>query len=367
MTIEFFNTYISPKAIEKASNVLKSTFVSEGEVVREFETALSRKLGLRNPVTLNSGTSALHLALVLAGVGSGDEVILPAQTFIATGLVILMQGAKPVFADIQYNTGNIEPASVSEKITEKTKAIMPVHWGGYPCDMDEINAIAKKNNLTVIEDAAHALGATYKNKPIGTISHFTAFSFQAIKHLSTGDGGALCCLNDEDCHNAKTRRWFGIDRANSKPSILGEREYDTNAVGYKYHMNNLAAAVGLGNLEDFPRNLERRREIASRYRDELQNVPGLKLLDYKNDRRSAYWLFTFLVERRVDFIKKLQNHGIPASVVHLRIDHNSVFGGITPALSNQERFNDDQVAIPVHTGLSNDEVEQIISCIKNGW
>ena len=366
--MNFFTTHISKKAKEKVKEVLDSTFISAGKVAEQFENALSEKLGLVNPVAVNSGTSALHLALAIADVGPGDEVILPAQTFVATGLVILMQGATPVFADIQYDTGNIDPVSIMEKITDKTKAIMPVHWGGYPCDMDEINSIAEEyNNIAVIEDAAHALGAIYKGRPIGSISRFTAFSFQAIKHLTTGDGGALCCLNEDDYHNAINRRWFGIDRANSKPSILGEREYDIDAVGYKYHMNNLAAAIGLGNLEDFPENLKRRREIASQYRDELQNVPGLKLLNYRTDRESAYWLFTVLAERRTDFIKKLKEHGIPSSVVHLRIDHNSVFGGITPDLLNQERFNEDQVAIPVHSGLSNDDVEQIVNCIKGGW
>jgi perosamine synthetase len=365
--LNFFSTHISKKAKEKVNEVLDSTFISAGKVAEQFENALSEKLGLVNPVSVNSGTSALHLALTVAGVGPGGEVILPAQTFVATGLVILIQGATPVFADIQYVTGNIDPASIRKKITEKTKAIMPVHWAGYPCDMDEINSIAKEYDLAVIEDAAHALGATYKGKPIGSISRFTAFSFQAIKHLTTGDGGTLCCLKEDDYDNAVNRRWFGIDRNNSKPSILGEREYDIDAVGYKYHMNNLAAAVGLGNLEDFPSNLKRRREIASRYRDELQNVPGLQLLDYRDDRESAYWLFTFLVERRVGFIEKLRERGIPASVVHLRIDHNSVFGGITHDLPNQERFNEDQVAIPVHSGLSDDEVGQIIDCIKRGW
>lgn len=364
--MDFFYTHISSKSIELAVEVLRSTFASEGGVVKDFENELTKRLGIINPVAVNSGTSALHLALVIAGVGPGDEVILPAQTFVATGLVILMQGAKPVFADIQYDTGNIDPSSIREKITDKTKAIMPVHWAGYPCDMDDINSIAEQYNIAVIEDAAHALGATYKGKPIGSISRFTAFSFQAIKHLTTGDGGALGCLNEDDYRNAIKRRWFGISRANCKPSILGEREYDIDDVGYKYHMNNLAAAVGLGNLEDFPENLKRRREIALRYRDELQDIPGLQLLDYRNDRESAYWLFTVLVERRLDFIKKLKKYGMPASVVHLRIDHNSVFDGITSDLANQERFNEYQVSIPVHSGLSDDDVESIISVIKNG-
>lgn len=365
--MEFFNTHISQKAIALANQVLKSGWLSEGRMVKQFEESLTDHLGLKNPVALNSGTSALHLALAIAGVQPDDEVILPAQTFVATGLVILQQYAKPVFADIQYKTGNIDPNSIREKITDKTKAIIPVHWGGYPCDMDEINAIAKEHNLMVVEDAAHALGATYKGKPIGSISDFTAFSFQAIKHLTTGDGGALCCIDHENHHQAKTRRWFGIDRANSKPSILGEREYDISNLGYKYHMNDLAAAIGLGNLEDFLLGLQRRRGIAAIYRNELKNVPGLELLDYQEDRESAYWLFTVLVEGRENFIRKLKEVDIPASVVHLRIDHNSVFGGITPNLLNQEKFNKNQVAIPIHEKLSNVELENIVSHIQTGW
>ncbi len=365
--MEFFHSHISAKAITLATQVLQSGWVSEGRMVEAFEEALTTSLGLTNPVAVNSGTSALHLGVALAGVQPGDEVILPAQTFVATGLVVLMQYATPIFADIQYKTGNIDPNSIREKITDRTKAIIPVHWGGYPCDLDEINAIAREYNLAVIEDAAHALGATYKGQPIGTISPFTAFSFQAIKHLTTGDGGVLCSHQQSDYHRAKTRRWFGIDRVNSRPSILGEREYDISEIGYKYHMNDLAAAVGLGNLADFLPRLKRCREIAAIYRSELQNVPGLELLDYQDDRESAYWLFTVLVERRGDFIEKLKDCGIPTSVVHLRIDKNSVFGGLTSDLSNQEKFNQSQVSIPISDLLTDLEVEKIIQAIRKRW
>ncbi len=365
--MNFFNTHISEKSIELANEVLRSKFISAGKMADTFEERLQNKIGIINPVTVNSGTSALYLALAVAGIKPGDEVIIPAQTFIATGLVVLMHYAKPVFADIQYETGNIEPDSIRQKITEKTKAIIPVHWAGYPCDMDEINAIAKEHNLVVVEDAAHAFGATYKGKPIGSISRFTAFSFQAIKHLTTGDGGALCCLYASDFYQAKRRRWFDIDRDNAKPSILGERVYDATHVGYKCHMNDIAAAVGLGNLEDFPSNLKRRREIAALYFNELKNVRGLQLLDYKDDRESAYWLFTILVERREDFIRALKSKNIPASVVHLRIDKNSIFEGSREELANQEKFNECQVAIPIHSELKDEDMGRIIDCIKEGW
>ncbi len=365
--MDFFNTYISEKSIKKAVETLRSTYVSEGKLVREFEQKLTQKLGLANPVALNSGTSALHMALILAGVEPGDEVIIPAQTFIATGMAVLYLNAVPVFADIQPDTGNIDPESVKKKITSKTKAIIAVHWGGYPADMDEINSIAKERNIAVIEDAAHALGAIYKGRPIGTVSRFTCFSFQAIKHVTTGDGGALSCLSKGDELQARRRRWFDIDRENSIPSFLGEREYDAANTGYKYHMNDLAAAVGLGNLEDFENNLNRVRQTADKYISEFKNIDGLTLLKYKNDRKSAYWLFTMLVERREDFVRALASRRVPASVVHLRIDKNSVFGGIKNDLSNMNVFNEYQVSVPVHSGLTDEEIELVTVSVRAGW
>jgi perosamine synthetase len=365
--MDFYTTHIHKNVYSRIKKVLDSTFISEGKVVEEFERSLASRLHLKNPVAVNSGTSALHLALAVAGVKRQDEVILPPQTFVATGLAILMQGAIPVFADIQYETGNIDPKSIKEKITSLTKAIIPVHWAGYPCDLDEINHIAREHNLTVIEDAAHALGADYKGRPIGSISDFTCFSFQAIKHLTTGDGGALCCLNHDDYQNARCRRWFGIDRQNSKLSSLGEREFDIKDLGYKYHLNDYAAALGLENLHEINFIFSRRKQIANHYREELKNVAGLKLLEYKDDRESSCWLFTMLVEKREDFIEKLKENNIPCSVVHLRIDKNSIFGGITPGLVNQEKFNKDQISLPLHSDLSDDDVLFITKVIKNGW
>ena len=240
--INFFSTTISEKAKSNVLETLNDGRISAGKKADLFEEKLM-EYGLLNPVTTNSGTVTMHLALNAAGIGNGDEVIIPAQTFIATGLVVLYCGAKPVFADINLNDGNISVESIKSKITKKTAAIIPVHWGGYPCDMDEINKIAKEHDLCVIEDAAHAFGSKYKNQLIGSISRFTSFSFQAIKHLTTGDGGALCCKNEIDHEIVKRLRWFDIDRDNSKVGVLGEREYDAINVGYKYHMNDIAASM----------------------------------------------------------------------------------------------------------------------------
>ncbi len=367
MNIPFFNTHIDPSAREMILQVLDSTFLSEGKLVSEFESGLSKELGLVNPVALNSGTTALHLALVLAGIGEGDEVILSPQTFVASGLVILQQKARPVFADIQYETGNICPLSIKARLSPRTKAIMVVHWGGYPCDMDEIMQIANEHNLTVIEDAAHAIGASYKETPVGAISPLTAFSFQAIKHLTTGDGGALACLDPAHYHKAVTLRWFGIDRNNSAMSVLGERQYDITEMGYKYHMNDYAAALGIANLRHFRERFRNRIKIAAHYRDCLKEIPGISLFQNNPDRQSAFWLFGFHVEKREDFILALKDRGVAASVVHQRIDRNSVFGGPGKELTAQAKFDATQVNIPIHDGLDESKVDHIISAIRKGW
>ena len=366
MQIEFFHTHISSNAQKNVLELLNSTLLSEGKVVQDFESQLESQLQINHVVTVNSGTTALHLALLLAGIKDGDEVIIPSQTFIATGLAVLMVKATPIFADINYATGNICTADIRAKITHKTKAIIPVHWAGYPCDMDEICSIAKEFNLKIIEDAAHALGAWYKNKPIGTISDFTCFSFQAIKHITTGDGGAVVCKSKESYDEARKLRWFGIDRANSPMSIIGEREYDLDRIGYKYHLNNYAAALGNANLEDLNFILSARTNIAKRYTSAFSSFPGIELLDYKVENKCAWWLYTFKVEQREKFIRKLQSKGIPASVVHIGIHKNKIFDNKF-VLKSQNLFDQNQISIPLHSGLTDEMVDHVIKTIKEGW
>lgn len=366
--INFFHTEVNPEAFVKVGEVLQSTFLSEGKLVSDFESALSRKYGILNPVAVNSGTAALHLALVVAGIGKGDEVIIPSQTFVATGLAVMMAGAVPVFADIQFYTGNIDPEDIERKISPKTKAVIPVHWGGYPCDMDKILEISFRYNLLVIEDAAHAIGAKYKGNFIGAIGDMSCFSFQAIKHLTTGDGGLLACKGQNHYERAMILRWFGIDRKNSPVGASGEREYNLKELGYKYHLNNYAAALGLANLEGLSANLQRRREIAEYYNTELKDVAGIELFRYNQDRESSYWLYGFHVEKRDDFISKLASLGIPSSVVHIGIHKNELFThDSVNTLFEQYSFDKSQVHIPIHNGLSNDQTYAIIKAIKGGW
>jgi len=363
--IRLFNTTINDKAKKLVNQALDSTFISAGKQADKFEEKLESWIG--KAVTVNSGTAALHLALEAANIGEGDEVILPAQTFISSGLSILHAGAKPVFADINYMTGNISPESIKEKITDKTKAIMVVHWGGNPCDMNEITMIARQHNLVVVEDAAHAFGAEYNKQPIGMISDFTCFSFQAIKLLTTGDGGAVCALSRDNINKLKKLRWFNIDRDNDKPDILGERVYNSDEIGYKYHMNDIAASLGLGNLTTIISKLTKHNYVADIYRKELSDVEGITLFDKQDNRESSNWVFGFHVERREDFIKKMKENGISCSVIHLGIDNNDIFGGKDESLVNQRKFDETQIHIPIHDGLSDDDINKIITTIKYGW
>jgi perosamine synthetase len=364
MNIDFFNTYVSPGATKQVADVLTSTFLSEGKITEQFEKQLCQTFNFKNIVTLNSGTSALHLALDLLNIKEGDEVIIPAQTFIATGLAVLYCKAKPVFADINYEDGNLNIESVRSKITSKTKAIICVHWGGYPCDMNGLKELIKNTNIKLIEDAAHALGSVYHGQMIGNISDITCFSFQAIKHLTTGDGGAITVNNPELYEKALRKKWFGIDRKNSSVSELGERVYDLKEIGYKYHLNNYAAALGLANLKDYNERLTKRKEIATFYKNELNDLKGLSLFKEEPERISAYWLFGFHVSDRDELIRDLKKLNIPTSVVHQRIDKYSIFGGIDMSLINQTKFDKTQLHIPIHDAINLEIASYITAAIK---
>lgn len=365
--IDMFRVSVCEESVENAVKVLRSGYIGEGPMVKKLEAEYCKVSATPFCLAVNSGTSALHLAVLLAGVGTGDEVITTAQTMMATSHAILMARGIPVFADVQPFTGNIDPNDIEHRITPRTKAILVVHWAGYPCDMDEILAIAERHGLVVIEDAAHAIGATYKGRPIGSISPMTCFSLQAIKHVTGGDGGVLALADEKLRQKGARLRWFGIDRDLRKASILGEPEWNVTELGYKYQMNDIAAAVALGNIGHLEKMLVHRRKIAAEYREGLADVPGLALLENRPDRESAYWLFTILVQRRENFLRRLKELGINASVVHLRIDRNDLYGGERRDLPNLDRFTERHVSLPVHEGISVEDVHYIIESIRRGW
>ena len=346
--------------------VISSGWVGEGPKVAEFEKALAPIVGSDHVTAVNSGTSALTLALRLAGVGPGDEVITTPITCAATNLPIVLAGATPIWADVQPRTGNICPESITDRVTDRTKAIMAVHWGGYPCDMDEIRDAAKWAGVPVIEDAAHALGGSYAGMPIGTGSDFVCFSFQAIKHLHTGDGGALVCRRPDDHARARRLRWFGIDRENRKRNEYGIDEWNITEAGYKFHMNDIAATIGLSQISGLNEIISERQCNAALYNEAFQNLRRVKLIDEKTDRSSPYWLYTLLVDDQVGFIKYMTDLGIGASIVHSRNDRNAVFAGLPRfPLPGVDEFASKMVCIPVGQWLTEKDRSEIIEAVRS--
>jgi len=364
--IVLFYPNVPKKAIEEVTKVLQSRWIGQGPRVAQFEKEFSERFaGKGSSLAVGSGTDALHLAYILAGLKEGDEVITPVFTCTATTIPFLYMGVKFRFADVDPDTLNISVSHVRELINDKTKAIVCVPYGGLPCDMDELQAIAKEYNIPIIEDAAHALGATYKGKKTGEISDFTMFSFQAIKHITTGDGGMLIIRDKDLMPKAERIRWFGIDRSNKQK---GNWENDIWEVGYKYQMTDIGAAMGLAALHEFDESLAHRQKLFQAYRKGLKGASGIKLIGAEyTDRTHAAWLCTSLVEKRVDFMKNLRDHKIESGQVHYRNDRYTVLGGRRDDLPNMDAIEDNYIVLPLHSHMTEDQVNYVCEVIKKGW
>lgn len=360
--IRLMKVFMSPHVKKDLIKVLYSGFITQGPQVDAFEEKLQKFIGNPYVFTVNSGTSALLLSLRLANVGFDDEVVTTPMTCTATNWSILAVGAKIVWADIDPNTGNIDPSSIKKRITKKTKAIVIVDWGGYPCDTDEIRKVA--GNIPIIEDAAHAIGAMYKGKMIGTVSDFTCFSFQAIKHLTCGDGGAIAVRKKSDFTRGKLLRWYGIDRETERRDTRIEE--DIKEWGYKFHMNDINATIGLGNIKHLPTILQKHRENAYYYKKELQNVPHIKLLKEDKNCLSSYWIFTIRVEKRRRFFEYMRKKGIMVSQAHRRNDTHPTVARFKRNLPGVDEFTKDMICIPVGWWVTPKQRAYIVQSIKKG-
>jgi perosamine synthetase len=359
--IPLFKVFIPESVMEPLREVLLSGYIGEGPRVEEFERQLRPWFGNNNVLALNNGTAALQLALRLANVGYGDEVISTAMTCSATNEPILAMGARIVWADIDPWTGNIAPQDVARKITPKTKAIMCVHWAGYPCDLDELNAIADEHGIKLIEDACHAFGSSYHGKPIGSHSDFACFSFQAIKEMTTVDGGALVCKSRADCERGRLLRWYGIDRKSKRKDLRCEAnivEY-----GYKFHMNDVTAVIGLEQLKYVGKTIEKYRANAARYDEAFKDLKAVRPLRYKNDRTSVFWLYTIRVKNRQRFMEYMKKAGVTVSQVHARNDSHTMFKDFRTDLPGIDEFTAEQVSIPVGWWLTDEDVTHIINAV----
>lgn len=361
--LPLIKTYIPPREnlIPKIEEVLYSGYIAQGEVVENFERKFEEFIGSGHTLSLNSGTAALHIALILAGVNEGDEVISTAMTAEPTNVAIKMVGAKVRWADVDYETGNIAPTSIENVINEKTKAIIVVDYAGTSVDVKSIQEISLKFNIPVIEDAAHALGTTFNGKKTGNHFPFTVFSFQAIKHLTTIDGGALQIQDKELYEKGKLIRWFGLDKK------LSRLDNDIQIQGYKYHMNNVNATIGLVQLETIEELIEKYITIGKYLDLKLNGLPGLETVVHHPNSQSSYWLYTLKVDRRNEFIKMMTDNGFMASEIHKRNDRHTYLNDYPSEMPNLDKFYSKLVHIPCGWWVTIEDCDKMIELIKKGW
>jgi dTDP-4-amino-4,6-dideoxygalactose transaminase len=343
--------YVPPTARVAVGETLRTRWIGQGPRVREFEHRFSERLRNRAVAAVGSGTDALHLAYLLVGIKAGDEVLVPLFTCTATNIPLLWMGAKIRLCDVAPGSLNVDPHAVAKLVTERTKAIVVVHYGGAIVDVDPLLPLG----LPVIEDAAQALGAD-----IG-YAHFSCFSFQAVKHVTTGDGGMLA-LPASKLAAARRLRWFGIDR---EAKLAGVWANDITEVGYKYQMTDIAAAMGLAGLNNLDAQLEYRRSLVARYCSQLADVPGLTILDM--DPRGAAWLMTIAVENREGLKRKLAEQRIESDQVHYRNDRYSIFAGSRGKFPNMDALEDKYLVLPLHMHMRTDDVLRVCSVVKSGW
>jgi dTDP-4-amino-4,6-dideoxygalactose transaminase len=363
LNIPLFKVHMPPPEalMPRLQAVLYSGQVTEGEHVVEFERRFGRYLGQDNVLSFYSGTAALHTALLLANVGPGDEVISTALTAEPTNLAIAYTGARPVWADVDPRNGNVTPESIARAMTARTKALVVVHYGGIPAPLAGIRALAVDRGLPVIEDAAHALGARYGGRSIGGHSEYVMFSLQAIKHMTTVDGGMLVCRNGDDLPRGRRLRWFGIDRRAPRTEV------DVSEVGYKYHMNNVNASIGLVQLDYIAPVIERHVANGRWFDRELRDVPGLSPCAFETQAEPSYWFYTVLAENRDGLARKLSERGIGNSQAHRRNDRHTVFAASRCELPGLDAFYSRMLHIPCGWWVDDAARDYIAHAIREGW
>lgn len=350
-----FRPRISEAAISAATDVMRSGWLGLGPVTAEFEQAFARYIGIEHCVGLNSCTSAIHLALHILDLPPGSEVITTPVTFVSTNHAILHEGLTPVFADVDPGTGIIDPASIAARITSRTRAIIVVHYGGCPAPLDEIYALADSCGATVIEDCAHACGAMYKGSRVGSRGVLHAFSFHAVKNLPMGDGGALTVRSESSRDRLRRLRWLGIDRDTYRRTKTSgyEWDYEVTEVGFKYHMNDIQAAIGLAQLTRLDEENERRKAIADLYRESLAGVAAIGLPPELQDRCSSNHLFPVLVEKRNRVAERMRAEGIGVGVHYRRNDEYPMYE--KTELPGAELFTTRVMSLPMHLDLSDED------------
>lgn len=360
--IPLFYPHVPKSAIEGVVETLSSRWIGQGPKVELFENMVSEKItnGSMSALAVGSGTDALHLAYLLAGVQAGDEVIVPVFTCTATNIPLLYIGATPVFADLEPETLNISIQHVKQLINSKTKAIVCVDYGGYPCHYSELRALCDLHKIPLISDAAHSIGTTYQGKAASEWSDFAIFSFQAIKTITTGDGGMLMIKDPSLMPLAKRLRWFGIDREAKQGGIW---ENDILEIGYKYQMTDIAAAMGIAALEEFDHTKKLRQELFNAYLTGLSTNSHVTIIG-KSDADFCPWLVTILTSKRIELMMHLRKSGIESAQVHYRNDRYSIFGGRVSSCPNMDSIENNYLVLPLHLRMTVSDVKRVCDCIN---
>ena len=368
MNIQYGKQFIDEDDIQAVVDVLRSDYLTTGPKVKDFENAVCEYTGAKYGVAVANGTAALHVACLAAGIGCGDEVITTPITFAASANCILYCGGTPVFADINPVTYNIDPEDIRRKITDKTKAIIPVHFTGQPCEMDEIHAIAEEYGLIVIEDAAHAIGAEYKGNKIGSMSDMTIFSFHPVKHITTGEGGMVMTNNKELYERLVLFRSHGITR---DESMMTKNEggwyYEQIDLGLNYRITDIQCALGLSQLKKLDRFIARRRELIKRYNEAFGSVAEIVCPQQAEGSNNSWHLYVIQVKNRKYVYDKLKSVGIGVNVHYIPVYKHPYYqthGYANVHCENAEELYVHMISLPLYPGLTDEEQDYVIEQVK---
>ena len=368
--IPYATQWIEDDDITAVTAALKSSNLTQGPLVERFEQDIAKYCGAKYAVAVNSGTSALHIAALAAGIKEGDEVITSPITFVASANCVLYCGGKPVFADVLPDTINIDPGSIEKNINTNTKAIIPVHFAGNPSRMEEIQLIAKKNNLIIIEDSAHALGAEYKGEKVGSCkySDMTILSFHAVKHITTGEGGVVLTNDEELYEKLKFFRSHGITRDQKYLERNdGVWYYEMHRLGFNYRITDIQAALGISQLGKLDKFVERRQEIAHKYDAAFKKVAGINVLNETANAKSSHHLYVIMVEDRKAIFQKLRDAGIIVNVHYIPVylqPYYEKLGYKSGLCPNAEAYYQRAISLPMYPKLSDEEVDIVINQVK---